>query len=229
MYSKVKELLNLPQSTTTEELARICNEYLWIYKNVLNTSNSDEIKNIASKKFESLVSAMTAEFIPIHSITFVQTKIQETHDVSFVETFLNDYSDSRPLPYQKNSLSKEISALPECPKKYYLQAALIHSTEEKNVATYNKIADLIKKALMLDPTNFVYKQILNDINHEVERYEAELNAWRQAEKERIDHEKKVETTKKVASGIGTALLAVLGAIGMAIGGLFSCICECLDG
>lgn len=228
MYSKVKDLLKLSQSISENELVKICNEYYWIYSEIYSTSNNEEIKKIALNKLNSLADAMKAEGVDVNPSVLVNSKTPK-NDISFVETLFNNYRDENNSGFNKDEINREITKLPDCARKYYLQAVLVYVSEAKNVSTYNRIAELIGKALSLEPTNFVYKQILNDIQKAIDNYESDLNAWRRAEQERIDHERRVETTKKVASGVGTVLLAVLGAIGAAIAGLFACLCECLDG
>ncbi len=228
MYSKVKDLLKLSQSISDNELIKICNEYYWIYNEIYSTSNNEEIKKIALNKLNSLSDAMKAEDVEVNPSVLVNNKSPQK-DISFVETLFNNYKDENNSSFNKDAINREITTLPDCARKYYLQAVLVYVSEAKNVSTYNRIAELIGKALSLEPTNFVYKQILNDIQKAIDNYESDLNAWRRAEQERIDHERRVETTKKVASGVGTVLLAVLGAIGAAIAGLFACLCECLDG
>ena len=223
MYSKVRDLLKLSQSVSESELCKICNEYYWIYKEIYTTSNNNEIKNIALCRLNSLEDAMKSECIEIDKLVLIDKSGSKVRDVSFVETLFN----CKDGQLDKDFISKEIHSLPDCSRKYYLQAVLVHATEAKNLSTYNKMAELLGRALSLDPTNYLYKQILDDVKDAVDKYENDLNEWRRAEQERIDHERRVETTKKVASGVGTVLLAILGALGAAIAGIFACCCESL--
>ena len=222
-------MLKLSQSVCEDELIRICNEYYLIYNQIYITSNDNIVKKIAQNKLLSLKNLMKDEGIEINSSMLIDNRILKKKDTTFVETLFNHYKDNNNSNFQKEEINKEISLLPECAKKYYLQAMLIHISEPKNLLNYNRIAELISKSLSLDPTNFVYQQILNDIQKAINKYESELNAWRKAEQDRIDHERMVETTKKVAGGVGTVLLAILGAIAAAIAGIFACCCEACDG
>ena len=97
-----------------------------------------------------------------------------------------------------------------------------------SVETVNELIATISNATKLDPSNFVYKQISNDIVKSLNQYQSELDAWKRSEEERIQHEKNVETTKKVFGVIGTILLGILGAIGAVIAGAFALCCESCD-
>lgn len=228
MSSTIREKLKLSQATDNKEVAEVCNKYFLIYENVLKNSSNEQVKKIAKSRIDDLMSSAQSEGIAINSTTI----FNNTNDNSnpSIESMLTSYSSSQGTITNSEATKIEtmINSLPECARKYYLKCCVIKGTKSMSIETANELIATISNANKLDPSNFVYKQISNDIEKSVNQYNSELEAWKKSEDERIQHEKNVETTKKVFGTIGTILLGILGAIAAVIGGLFALCCESCD-
>lgn len=228
MSSTIREKLKLSQTTDSKEVEEICNKYLLIYENVLKNTSNEQVKKIAKSRIDDLRSSAQLENIPINSTM----NFNNTGDISnpTIESKLTSYSSAQGTITNSEATKIEsmINNLPECARKYYLKCCVIKGTKSMNVETANELIATISKANKLDPSNFVYRQISNDIEKSVNQYKSELEAWKKSEDERIQHEKNIETTKKVFGVIGTVLLGILGAIAAVIGGLFALCCDSCD-
>lgn len=226
MNLTLREILKMSNISSDEDVTAVCNKHMLIYESIVNNSNDEFIRNMAKTKIESLKKAAANENITINIDSNYSVTEDDVVTTSDIELQFNKAS-SRITAGETDKLRNEISKLEESPKKYYLQAALIKASETATVETSKKIIEWLNKALNADPNNYVYKQLVNDVNKSVEKYQSDFQAWSIAEQERIDREKRIETTKKVAGGIGKGLLVVLGAIGAAIAGAFALCCECM--
>lgn len=228
MSSTLREKLRLSQTADNREVTDICNKYLFIYENVLKSSSNEQVKKIARNRISDLRDAAQSEGISLNTILLFDNTNNDSD--STVESMLTSFSNSQGTitNSEASKIETKINSLPECARKYYLKCCLIKGTKSMSVETVNELIATISNATKLDPSNFVYKQISNDIVKSLNQYQSELDAWKRSEEERIQHEKNVETTKKVFGVIGTILLGILGAIGAVIAGAFALCCESCD-
>ena len=99
-----------------------------------------------------------------------------------------------------------------------------------------EVAKHISSAVRKDGDNPVYTTISEDINAKIEKYNLDLQNWKN-EKQKIEdkiivdeeNRRRWEKVKVVLRYVGKALLWVGGAIGAVVGVVFSCICESCDG
>lgn len=229
-YSRLtlREKLKLPTSCSDQKVTDVCNKYYLIYKNVYDSSQNEQVKKIAKNRIADLLESAKKENINISyesNIVFVRDDSKE----SCVELMFNNVdSNGNLLPSEVRKIEEQINNLPESARKYYFKSSFVKNTKSMSLETCREMLSLLSNARKQDPSNFVYNQIIGDIEKSVNKYNSALEAWKKAEQERIQHEKNIAITKKVFGAIGKIILVILGAIGAAIAGLFALCCESCD-
>jgi hypothetical protein len=228
MNLTLREKLKLSALSTEQELQDTCNKYYLIYKNVYETTQNSQVREIARERISDLEKSAKNENITLLYHSNINFK-GDSCDDSSIELMLNRVDDSgKLLPAEAKKIEEKINNLPESARKYFLKCSFVKNTKEMSIETGKELISLISNANKQDPSNFIYRQILGDIERSVDKYNNDLEVWNRSEQERIQHEKNIATTKKVFGVIGKILLGILSAIGIAIAGIFALCCESCD-
>lgn len=225
MSLTLREKLKLSAVASNEEVEKVCDKYELMYKHAILTASDDQIKRIAIARERDLTEALDAENLKASYDKNFNT-YGEIYNES-IELMLNDVDGSGKLsPSAVTKIEESINALPESAIKYYYKCALVKNSSDVSFESCQEMLSLIDSARRQDPNNFVYKQIVTEIENEVNTYSNDLEEWRRIEAERIQKEKNIATAKKIFLGIGKGILYVLGAIGAVMAGIIGLVCTC---
>ena len=229
--SSLRKQLRLSDSCSQEDLQKTCNRYYALYKGVMESSAEESVRSIAKSKLDDLVQQARAEGV----------RLWEMGEVDFDQTTANiNATVEQELAHmsgmltgaQAKSLNSKIAALPHSAKRYYLSALVIMQGSNSSVESYREAAVKLMSACSEDPENPVYQAALENIKKEIEAYNTELQAYKQAKEEELRKEETAENWRAFGAGtlsvlawIGKALLWIGGAIVAFYGFIFSCMCS----
>ncbi len=226
MCLTLKEKLCLPDECEKDDVKKAIEQHLLFFKMTIASSQNAQVRSLAKLKLDELIESAKKEGLDLSDVPMSAKELPNS------SSKLSEYISNKPLGLLNHAeiqkLNEDIDALPESAYKNYLKATVILSegelTEEKSMQALR----LVETAIKTDPGNFVYKQVATDIRNSLEKYQLSKKVWLESEKERLEKEKKIETTKNVFAGIGKGILYVLGGIAALIGGAFVLLCECFD-
>lgn len=228
MYSNLRNMLDLPESTSQAALCKACNECYWMYNNIASTSSDARIKELAKKKIDTLVTLMGQEGIKI-SCTELYDGKSVHNSVTSAESELAGATTKALAQNKRIQIENLIKAMPVGAHKEYLLASLNKATSGFNKDDVDAFVNGIKTAQAMDETNPIYDMILADIDAEIEKYNVAYKVWKQQKEEKEACEHRKQMAKSIFKGAGSVILAILGGIGSIFLGLFGCLCECCDG
>ena len=234
MSLSLREQLHISSAASMEETSRICSEYYTIYKTIYETSRDPLVRKIAQERIHALEEAAAAE-----SVTLSYLPADPSATVKDIPTQISLFLSERQSPISKSEYDRQaavLSNMPDCAEKHYLEACLLLAMGPLDDKRAAEVAKYIASAVRKDGDNPVYKTIVKDINAKIEKYNLDLQNWKN-EKQRIEdkklvddeHRRRWEKVKVVLKHVGKALLWVGAAIGTVVGVVFSCICESCDG
>ena len=228
MYSNLRTMLGLPESTSQAALCKACNECYFMYCEIAANSSDARIKELAMEKTELLL-----ELIEQEGIEFATSKIYDTkvgyRSITAVESELSAITTKGAAVNKYTRLDSMIKMMPEGANREYLFAALNKASSDYTKDDVVRIMDYIKTAEAMDPTNPVYKMIHEEISREFEKYQTAYKLWEEEQKEIADRKRRADTTTSILKGTVSVIFTILGGIGTVLLGIFGCFCECMDG
>ena len=229
--SSLRKQLRLSDSCSQEDLQKTCNRYYALYKGVMESSAEESVQSIAKSKLDDLVQQARAEGVRLWEMGEVDFDQTAANINATVEQELARMSGIL-TGAQTKLLNSKIAALPHSAKRYYLSALVIMKGSNSSVESYREAAVKLMSACSEDPENPVYQAALENIKQEIEAYNTELQAYKQAKEEELRKEETAENWRAFGAGtlsvlawIGKALLWIGGAIVAFYGFIFSCMCS----
>lgn len=230
MNLSLRAKLRLPESCSDSQLRDACGRYLIIYRGVWENATDPSVKEIARSKLEDLINHASAENIPLQELEFCTFREETPNICADVEAELASMGSGETLTSaQANHLNSIIAKRPESAKRYYLSAVVCLRSGVASVEKYENASKLLQAALRLDPENFAYQSMLENIQQEIQAYMDARVVHEQQVALDIQREENKVKRRQIFERVGEVLLWIGGGI-LAVGGvLLSCMCSSCDG
>lgn len=226
MNLSLRAKLRLPEGCSNQDLQDACNRYYALYKGILESAPSEAVRAVAGSKLEDLVDHARREGIMLENMSGISFEAERANINATVELELS--AGKTLSPDKAKKLERDIAALPDSAKRYYLSALVILGKGEGTTESFSAAVKQLKSAASKDPGDIVYDAMLATLEREIVDYNTSLTAWKDAEQKRLDAIHRGEVFREVMSTIGAALLWVGGAILTVAGFIASCACSFCD-